>query len=135
MNLLLTACALMLIYCTSISDDVQRVEIRKVDFDITTFSKVMCDEFEKGFSGQVDTIIITDINELKKITSFIANLNPKLRSNYTPDVRAKVFVHYLSGRVDSLCMGNNVGFILNGKLVEIDKDMVDFVDKYSNKGH
>ncbi|HQB19502.1 MAG: hypothetical protein ACOXZH_07925 [Bacteroidales bacterium] len=109
---------------------IKKIEIRKVDFAITSIITVDCNNLENYFKEELETIIIEDKSKIEKIFKIISNLENDT-SNYKPDVRAKLLIYYEKDKVDTICM-SNVGIILNGQSYYINKELVDFVKNANN---
>jgi hypothetical protein len=108
------------------SETVKKIKLTKVDFAITSIISVDCDRLENYFNEEVETIIIEDQNEIEKIMKVISSLESDT-TNYKPDVRAKLLLHYDNNKIDTICM-SDIGILYNGKSYNINKDLVKIVE-------
>ena len=102
-----------------------KVEIKKVDFELTSIVSISCDGFEKTFQKEIETIVITDAKRIDSFSKIVDGLKQD-QENYTPDVRAKILVHYSNGKMDTICL-SDIGILLNGKSFLGDESLITFV--------
>ena len=97
---ILIAIMITMIGCTE-DISIKKIEIRKVDFAITSIIAVDCNNLESYFKEELDTVIIEDKDKNEKIFKIISNLENDT-SNYKPDVRAKLLIYYEKDKVDTI---------------------------------
>ena len=104
---------------------IKKVEIKKVDFELTSIVSISCNDFERSFQKEIETIAITDAKRIDSFSKIVDGLRQD-QENYTPDVRAKILVHYLDGKMDTICL-SDIGILLNGKSFLGDESLVTFI--------
>jgi len=110
---------------------VARIEVYKVDFDIETFIKVDCENFNKYFNSQIDTVIVSDKKNIAHFSNLLQGLTPD-SSNYTPDVRAKIVIVYDDASTETLCL-SKLGVLLNNESFLGENNLVNFVESQEDK--
>jgi Fe2+ transport system protein B len=106
---------------------VNKIQITKVDFAITSIISVDCNELEYYFKEEIENIVIEDGKEIEKIMKIISSLE-RDTTNYKPDIRAQLLLYYDDNRIDTLCM-SNLGIILNNQSFKIKSNLVDLVER------
>ncbi len=89
------------------SQEINRIDIKGVNFNIETFDKVRCDNFENMFKEAIDSVSITDPIEISKFSKIINNLGNPLRAPEARaplDVRVKIEIRYDNGERKYICM-------------------------------
>lgn len=106
-------------------DSVVYIDVHKVNLTSMTPFSVDCNRFETAFTD-IDSFRITDPNQIGNILNSIsaAITMPEVKS---VDTRAKIFLHYSTGKVDSLCADGSGGYILNGVVKYLSDDNVYFL--------
>lgn len=107
---------------------VEKVELRKVDFGITSIFSVHCDSFEDYFHNELETFVICEVHEIGEIIEAIKDLE-KDTMMYQPDVRAKLLLYYNNSKVDTVCL-SNIGLILNGDSFKTSSALVKIIERY-----
>jgi hypothetical protein len=102
------------------------VEVKSVDFDLTSFFKIDCDTFEKSFTGEFQTDIITSRAEIDIFEAALKKL-VKDQEKYTPDIRAKIFIRYDDDDNGVLCL-SDLGVVYNGDFVKATPELIKFVE-------
>ncbi len=113
--------------CGNGSVKIEKIELRSVDFGITSIINVGCEDFEHYFGKEIDTTLIYDINIIENFMNSIKVLKTD-SMNYYPDVRAKLLFYKTNGTVDTLCM-SDIGIVFNGKPMIMDDRLVKLVEK------
>lgn len=111
-------------FCTS-EVDINKLEIRKVDFEINTVFRIGCNNFEDSFKKDVKSITITDKSRIQNFKQLLAKLKVD-KENYNPDVRAKLLIYYSNSKIDTLCM-SEIGILFNGKSYLANEELLNFV--------
>jgi hypothetical protein len=106
----------------------ERIELRKVDFGITSIFTVHCDGFEGFFDDEMETVVISREKEIERIKEAISNLEIDT-SNYQPDVRAKLLLFHNDNTVDTVCM-SDIGVVINGKSFKANSALVKIIEGY-----
>ncbi|MCF1749872.1 hypothetical protein L0U89_02215 [Mariniradius sp. RY-2] len=106
----------------------ERIELRKVDFGITSIFTVHCDGFEGFFDDEMETVVISREKEIERTKEAISNLEIDT-SNYQADVRAKLLFFHDDNTVDTVCM-SSIGVVLNGKSYKPDSAFVKIIEEY-----
>lgn len=110
------------------SDPILKITVLKVPFNINTPVRVTCDEFEKAMDLDIDTIILTKNTEFVKIVKKMRQMKPGKLENQI-DTRAKIFVQYKSGQIDTICIEQSPLFYRNGLIYDFKTDeLYKFVD-------
>jgi hypothetical protein len=123
----LTVCILAIFtfsFCSTESP-IKKIEVKKVDFEISTVFRNDCKLFESSFKNELKSITITDKFTIQKFEQELKKLQID-GGNYNPDVRAKLLVHYSDTRIDTLCM-SEIGFLLNGKSFLANEELLNLV--------
>jgi len=109
---------------------IEKIELRSVDFNITSIIGVRCNNFENYFKEEVDTTWIYDRNIIE---DFVKSINALKTDpmNYYPDVRAKLLFYKTNGKIDTLCM-SNVGIVFNGKPMLMNNRLLKLVKQYQS---
>jgi hypothetical protein len=108
---------------------VTKIEISKVDFDMTSIIHIDCDMYEEHFNTMKSRYIIEDkdsINLLINIISILQKDTFNYDFNNEPDVRAKLLIYHQNNKIDSLCMDNG-RIMLNGELYLSNKRLAKLV--------
>ena len=113
---------------TPTNSDVKKIEIKKVDFDLTSVISVNCDDFENYFKGEVKTSVIESQEDLKVFSDYLDTLT-KDDEGYVPDVRAKILVYRSDNGIDTLCM-SDLGMVYNGVSMLINSKILEFVETH-----
>jgi hypothetical protein len=108
-------------------DIVTKIEVKKVDFYITSIIHIDCNVYEKYFNTMKSRHIITAKDSISLLMNIISNLQ-KDTSNYRPDTRAKLLIYHKNNSIDTLCM-SLVGILLNGESYLVDKRLIEIVDE------
>jgi len=97
---------MLMIRCSLLipQDKVISVEIKYLDFTLTTDMKIECSEFEKA--GDYKTILITDTTIILTILSMTRNLKIDIVKGYMPDTRAKIILRKEHGDKEIICLSN-----------------------------
>ena len=107
------------------------MELHYVDFDIVTYMKIECSDFENHFVNQKDTLINNCRSTLDKLEELIYKLKP-CSKQITPDVRAKMYLTRNSGEVDTLCINSN-WVLYSNKLFVANKPFIKFIKQLEMK--
>ncbi len=87
------------------SQEIKRIDILFVDSEIETPFSIKCDEFEKFFGAEIDSISIQDT---KLIENFSKELNKLIiadKARYAlPDTRIKLKLNYNNHTMLSICI-------------------------------
>ncbi len=95
---------------------------------MTIIARLECDNFLK-FSD-LDTFYVTDEKQIKKIASLIHKAKPTTKFD-SVDTRAKMYIYYKSGFVDSLCFGSTTVFSLNNTINLLpDRELVEILEQF-----
>lgn len=108
--------------------DVRKIEIRKVDFEITSIISVDCENLEDYFKDDVTTSFIESQEDLKTFSSYLDSLTED-KEGYFPDVRAKILIHHDNDKIDTLCM-SDLGMVYNGIPMLLDPKIKQFVESH-----
>ena len=128
MKVLLITIILLISNCQNDKNDITKIEIRSDDFYTSTMIHVPCENFENYFKKVIHVTVINDKSIIKKFNKLIKSLKPD-PTNYYPDVRAKLLIYNINGKVDTICMSLN-GIVLNGKPMKMDKQLLKLVEQY-----
>ena len=94
------------------------IKIVKTDFNIETIVSVSCEQFNSMFpKEEIDTFYIYDKLRQQKIFKFINSAKIRKEYRQPPDTRARMFIYYKSGKVDSICLSGTTIFSLNDKVM------------------
>lgn len=109
-------------------NDVKFIEIRKIPFQRMYPINISCDDFDmRAASIFADTFMITKPEMQQRIVNAVAHA--KKAYQYDLDIRAKVFVEYNSGKIDTICLTEFEYFTLNGTVMLFpNADVVNMVD-------
>ena len=111
-------------FCSN-PNPINRIEIKKVDFEISSIFKINCNNFESYFSDDIKSIIISNNDSIKLINNLITKLKID-SSNYLPDVRAKIF--FISNdKLDSACLSYSSIFY-DGKSYLPDRKLIKLIE-------
>jgi hypothetical protein len=114
--------------CNTRSNQINKILIKYVDYDLETVYKINCDDFEKQFGSSIHSHVVTNSSDLNKFCEFERKL--KLNSKkYDPDVRAKIIIYKDDGTKDTLCLDGGNSAELNGTPMLINDDFVAFIKK------
>ena len=92
------------------------------------FSRINCDDFLNLY--ELDTFYVTDEKQIKKIASLIHKAKPTTKFDGV-DTRAKMYIYYKSGFVDSLCFGSTTVFSLNNTINLLpDRELVEILEQF-----
>ena len=127
MKVLLITIILLFSNCQNDKNDITKIEIRSDNFYTSTMIDVPCENFEDYFKKTIRVTVINDKSIIYKFNKLIKSLKPD-PTNYHPDVRAKLLIYKIDGKVDTLCMSLN-GIELNGKAMKMDKRLLKLVEK------
>jgi len=93
------------------ADQIIEIEVIKVSFRTDSIFDISCDNFLPQFAGHLDTYHISESFLTKRIVN---SINTSVNgSDCDIDTRAKVYIHYESGNIDTFCFGNFDCFIMN----------------------
>ena len=109
-----------------VSNSIKSLEISMVNFYMTSIVNVRCDEFEKIFGEEINTVFVYDKADIARFDKVLKKLAPSLAE--CPDTRARVLIHYQNGHVDTLCVAHT-SISLNGEVMNPSKEMVEFIEK------
>ncbi len=105
---------------------IDRIMIVKVNFSFDVVVNVDCDEFYSQFGGICDTIIINSQRDIKSIKSYLDNSK---KSDLYVDARGKMYIYYISGRTDVLCINSGESYRLNDEsMLFPDTKLMEWVD-------
>lgn len=105
---------------------IKRIELKKVDFGITSIITVECDKFEEYFKNEIVTMTIENPVFLENIQNILYNLK-RDTTKYKPDVRAKLSIYYENSMIDTLCM-SDIGILVNGQSYIGNKEFVELIE-------
>lgn len=114
--------------CNGQTNKINKILIKYVDYDLETFYKIHCADFDNQFNRDVHTKFITDTICINKFSVFLGTLKAN-KKKYYPDVRAKIIIYRSNGTEDVLCIdgGNSAEF--DGNSMLIDTKFVNFIKK------
>jgi hypothetical protein len=105
---------------------IKKIEIKHVDFELTSIISIDCSNFENYFEQDLNTIVIESEKDLKLFSSYVDELIED-KDQYKPDVRAKIFIYRTVNKVDTLCL-SHLGLVLNGVPMKMHPKIFDFVE-------
>ena len=122
--LVFISCCICLNFSTKIDDKIESIKVYKTNFNNEPIADVGCDDFYGSFIDLIDTFDISDNVLQYKILHIIRTAKPYKVKPYSkdPDTRARMFIYYKSGKVDSLCFGAFRQFVLNNNTLELPDD-------------
>lgn len=94
---------------------VDKIIISYVDFEIETFYKITCDNYENSFNDIYKVEVIDSVS-VNKIMAIIKTLH-KDKDKSDPDTRVKLKILYNDNSCDSLCM-DDLRINYNGKAIK-----------------
>ncbi|MBT0813142.1 hypothetical protein KIH41_17775 [Litoribacter ruber] len=115
----------ILSFCDN-SDKIDYLEVKKVDFGITSVFTIKCDNFEYSFQDQIESHIIKDKETISKFENWINSLESD-SSDYHPDVRVRITIFYESGKKDVICM-SDLGILYNGKSKKMNFCLLNYLE-------
>ena len=77
-----------------------------------------CAYFGHEGKGFIQTHVLTARNQINRVITAINNSVPDTLYPNRMDTRAKIYIYYRSGKVDSLCMNATMFYSFNGKGME-----------------
>lgn len=92
----------------------------------TVMVPVTCSTLEEVFDLRKEKVIV-NARTIRSISDEIEKLTPQ-DTLHSMDVRMKLMIKY-QGRVDTLCMGAFFGVMLNGELMEDNRQLLDIVKR------
>jgi hypothetical protein len=110
----------------STMNEIEKIEIYKVDFDRTSIVRVDCNDFQSFFKKLVKNSVVKSKKELLILKNYLNELEED-PDGYLPDVRAKIIIHYTNETKDTLCL-SDLGIIFNGKSMIVHDDLKNFVE-------
>ncbi len=108
-----------------IASNLEKIEIKKVDFELTSIISVNCSEFENYFQEEVSASLVESESELALFAGYLNEMTQD-EEGYEPDVRAKILIYRNNGNIDTLCM-SELGMVFNGKPMLIHSKLLEFV--------
>lgn len=103
-----------------INQELKKVVIKKVSFFTYTALDVHCEDFEYQLTP-IDSIVIYGFYKLD-IERQLTQARRIESGQYRLDVRAKVYLCYYSGRIDSFCLAPGTLIEHNGEMLEMTND-------------
>jgi hypothetical protein len=110
---------------------INKIEVRKVDFLLTSIVRIDCDEYENHFNSFKEIYMIENPDSINLFMNIINNLQrdtAKYDFNYSPDVRAKLLVYHENNILDTLCMDSR-RIMLNQELYIMDERLLKMIEK------
>ncbi len=83
-------------------NNIDKILIFGVYENVTTFKAVDCQSFESALGSKATETVLKDKDKIREFMERIESAKPDT-ANYGIDVRQKIFVHYKSGKVDTIC--------------------------------
>jgi len=105
-------------------EEIQKIQIKYIDFTTLTDSKICCDNFE--LAGDYKKITITN---RKKITNFEKKLYCGVKDtlrNYILDSRAKIILYRKSNYNDTICV-SRYGYCVNDLVIR-DEKFINYIE-------
>jgi len=109
--------------------ELDKITFHYVDYDIDTPFGVSCDDFEIFFSSSFKTIVVNDKTHLVEFEEYLGH-HEILNSVKRIDVRVKIIIAYTNKKTSTLCMDRFNHLILDGKSINSDKKIIDFIKNY-----
>lgn len=113
-------------------EEVFQITIIKTNLMSETPVGVDCDGLEAYFSTSITRHVLKTSDSINRVIELLKDISPtKLDDGYELDVRAKMFIEYKSGQVDTVCLSRfRELFLYNGKRMEFkDKELIYFIDR------
>jgi hypothetical protein len=88
-------------------DEVIKIDVKWIDFDLETDVRIDCDQFERSFDGGSFTTAISSRKNIDSIIQIIRNMK-RIDNTYEPDVRGKMWLYHSNKVVDTICFSNIV---------------------------
>jgi hypothetical protein len=109
---------------------VSSITVIKTDFNIEGLVSVPCDQFYNRFDKKsIDTFYISDNFQQQEILKSINSSTPT-KAYQEPDTRARIFIYYKSGKIDSVCLSNTIIFSLNNNIMLLpDRNLIIMLEK------
>jgi hypothetical protein len=107
---------------------VMKIEVKKVNFDISTIISVDCFEYEHYFNSKIKKYVVDNKDSIRLFMNIICNLQQdtvKYDFYNDPDVRGKLLIYHQNNEIDTLCMDfgrimlNDKAYIFDEKLLEM----------------
>lgn len=116
----------------TIKDKIKFIEVRKIDFSMMGVVPVYCDIFDQQ-TYMIDTFIITDLNKISFIVKDLKSASVAPEYNGL-DTRAKIIIHYQSGKKDSACIAaTGVFYYHDQTMLFKDRRTVNLIDSLPMK--
>ena len=128
MKISLYVVALFFALCKTRSNQINKLLIKHVDYDLETVYKINCGDFEKQFGSSIHSHVVTKSSDIHTFCEFEKKLKPNSKKYY-PDVRAKIIIYKDDGTKDILCLDGGNSAELNGNPMLINDDFVAFIKK------
>lgn len=109
--------------------DIYQIVVTKVDFAVSTFTHVSCDQFEREFGDTRDIIHLRADRDIPKVLQWLTQA--KKEGLGCGDTRAKVYIEYNNAnRADTLCFGVGNEFSWNGTSYTLPTDsLIRYLDE------
>lgn len=108
------------------SQEIQRIDIKSVDFRIETPFRITCEKFEDFFQEDIDTISIKDQEKIMSFSRIIAELKEVDQSEYPlPDTRVKMEIMYEEKKT-IICI-SHLSISISDKLYITSDAMLEFI--------
>lgn len=128
MKILVFIVVLFFSLCKPQSNQIIKILIKHVDYDLETVYKINCGDFEKQFGSSIHSHLVIKSSDIHKFCVFEKKLKPN-KKKYHPDVRVKIILYKEDGTQDILCLDGGNSAELNGSPMLINDDFVAFIKK------
>lgn len=110
------------------SDKIEKITIKKVNFNIETAISVGCEDFEQYFETKIIEKVFFGEDLTEDLQKIFFKTDFK-KSSYIPDVRSKVIILFSDGRKMTICL-SSLGMLIDNEPYDLDNEIFNFVNKY-----
>ncbi len=108
-------------------NEIEKVQIKSVDFSIMTFLSVECDKFEEYFN-EYRIFLITDTAAINELLNQIDEFEP-IDSTYNKEIDTRAKINLFSKNdTTTICVGN-LTLQVNNNIYKTPQGLVDFIVK------
>jgi len=112
-------------------NDINKIVVKWVDFDMETVIRIECDQFENSFGGGYFKTSISSEKEISNMINMIKVLK-RMDNAYQPDVRGKMWLYHSNNTIDTICFSNIVLRFKN-QSYETPPQLIKFLVEKSNR--
>jgi hypothetical protein len=112
-------------------NDINKIVVKWVAFDMETDIRMECDQFENSFGGGYFKTSISSEKEINSMIIIIKGLK-RIDNAYQPDVRGKMWLYHSNNTIDTICFSNIVLRFKN-QSYETPPELIKFLVEKSNQ--